>query len=285
MRPRAIVFGEALIDEYPDRRMVAGSPLHVAVHLAALDWESYLVARLGSDNDGEWILETLSDHGVANDMVEMDNELPTGTVEIVFSDDGSHDFTIRGPAAWDAIVGPESLPDHDVFVFSGLAARDARSAGALWRLLGLSTARIKAFDVTMRPPDVVSDVIIRGLAESTLLKVNDEEASAVADIVGMASPAEWMTANPSLSWVCVTHGEDGADLYSKDGDHASVPGVSVRVVDTVGAGDTFNAGLIDALARGEDSERALIRAQALAATTLNQRGGLPKRGNQGDRGQ
>ncbi|MEE8331059.1 MAG: PfkB family carbohydrate kinase [Acidimicrobiia bacterium] len=276
MRPRAILFGEALIDEYPDRRMVAGSPLHVAVHLAALDWETYLVSRLGSDNDGEWILETLSEHGVADDMVEMDDELPTGTVEVVFAEDGSHDFTICGPAAWDAIVGPESLPDHDVFVFSGLAARDARSAGALWRLLGLSDARVKVFDVTMRPPDVVSAVIARGLAESTLLKVNDEEASAVADIVGTADPMAWMTANPSLSWVCVTHGEDGADLYSAGGDHASVSGVSVKIVDTVGAGDTFNAGLIDALARGEDSERALVKAQTLAATTVNQRGGLPK---------
>ena len=93
MRPQAIVFGEALIDEYPDRRVVAGSPLHVAVHLAALGWESHLITRLGSDNDGEWILETLADHGVANDMVEMDTELPTGTVEVVFAPDGSHSFT------------------------------------------------------------------------------------------------------------------------------------------------------------------------------------------------
>ncbi len=275
MRRRAIIFGEALIDEYPDRRVVAGSPLHVAAHLAALDWEAYLVTRLGSDNDGEWILETLSQHGVADDFIEMDTELPTGTVEVVFFDDGSHDFTIRSPAAWDAVVGPESLPEHEVFVFSGLAARHPRAAAALWRLLGRSGAPIKAFDVTMRPPDVVPEVIVRGIAEATLLKVNDEEATAVADLLGMADPTAWLGAHPDLRWVCVTHGGEGADLYAADGDHASVPGVEVSIVDTVGAGDTFNAGLIDALARGETNEGALVRAQALAAGTLSRRGGLP----------
>jgi fructokinase len=275
MPRRAVVFGEALIDEYPDRRVVAGSPLHVAAHLAALDWEAYLVTRLGRDSDGEWILETLSDHGVADDFVEMDGELPTGTVEVVFADDGTHDFTIRGPAAWDAVDGPEELPDHEVFVFSGLAARSERSARALWRLLGGSTAAVKAFDVTMRPPHVPPEVVVRGLGEATLLKVNDEEAAAVAGMVGTADPIRWMAANSGLRWVCVTHGAAGADLYAADGDHATVGGVEVPVVDTVGAGDTFNAGLIDALARGEPSEVALARAQALAAMTLRQRGGLP----------
>jgi len=272
---RAIVFGEALIDEYPDRRVVAGSPLHVAVHLAALDWETYLVTRLGADTDGEWILETLSNHGVSNDFVETDDELPTGTVEVVFAPDGSHDFTIEGPAAWDAVVGPASLPPHDVFVFTGLAARDARSAAAMWRLLEASDARLKAFDVTMRPPDVVAEVIAKGVAEVELLKVNDEEAVAVGQILGESDPLRWMASHPGLRWVCVTHGADGADLYAVDGEHASVSGAAAPVVDTVGAGDTFNAGLIDALAKGDPGDVALGKAQALAAKTLGRRGGLP----------
>ena len=275
MRPCAIVFGEALIDEYPDRRVVAGSPLHVAAHLAALDWESYLITRLGSDNDGEWILETLANQGVANDFVEMDAELPTGTVEVVFFEDGSHDFTIRGPAAWDAVAGPQELPEHGVFVYSGLAARDPRSAEALWRLLEDSDAFIKAFDVTMRPPDVIAEVVTKGIASSTLLKVNDEEAAVVGDMLGTSDPTAWLETHPQLRWVVVTHGGDGAELYARDGDHASVAGVNVPIVDTVGAGDTFNAGLIDALGRGESNESALERAQALAAKTLGQRGGLP----------
>ena len=49
---RALLFGEALIDEFPDRREVAGAPLHIAAHLAVRGWEARVVARVGDDADG-----------------------------------------------------------------------------------------------------------------------------------------------------------------------------------------------------------------------------------------
>jgi len=55
----------------------------------------------------------------------------------------------------------------------------------------------------------------------------------------------------------------------------SIEGPQVEVVDTVGAGDAFIAGLVDALARGRDEASALEAAGAAAASTLATSGGLP----------
>ena len=81
----AITYGEALIDEYPDRRVVAGAPLHVAAHLADLGWHATLISRVGDDTDGRWIVDTAAKHGVDTSLIEIDPVLPTGRVTIELS--------------------------------------------------------------------------------------------------------------------------------------------------------------------------------------------------------
>lgn len=272
---RALTFGEALIDEFPDRRVVAGAPLHVAAHLVALGWEAFLVTRVGRDNDGEWLFETLAEHGIAADLVETDDELPTGraTVEM---EGTSHSFSLARPVAWDAIKGPAEAADHDALLFGTLPTREPGSRAALARLLEQSAAPLRVFDVNLRPGHIEPKGIELGLAAATVLKVNDEEFPAVADIAGIEpSTASYFEAAPHLLWLCVTRGPDGAELFHRDLGSWAVAGVSAQVVDTVGAGDAFIAGLIDGLARGREPSAVLDAAQEVAAATLGRRGGLP----------
>jgi fructokinase len=109
-----------------------------------------------------------------------------------------------------------------------------------------------------------------------VLKANDEELEAAAEILGFpAAPASYFDAAPALQWLCVTRGEQGAELYGTSGEYWRIGGASLDVVDTVGAGDAFTAGLIDALARGSGGPEALKAAYAVGASVLAQRGGLP----------
>lgn len=272
---RALTFGEALIDEYPDRRVVAGAPLHVAVHLAELGWEAFLVSRVGRDNDAEWIFETIAQHGVPNDLVEVDDDLPTGTARVDLSDAG-HGFVIERPVAWDAIEGPAEIPQHDAFYFGSMAGRDPRSRATLERLSALSMAPLKLFDVNLRPPDVDAEVLAHGLAEATAMKVNDQEFHEVAGALGWEASSEaYFEVGGRLQWLCVTRGPHGAVLYDRAGDVWEVGPATVEVVDTVGAGDAFTAALLHGLASGAEPGDILVDAQARASATLRQRGGLP----------
>ncbi|MDQ3889146.1 MAG: PfkB family carbohydrate kinase [Actinomycetota bacterium] len=275
--PRAVVFGEALIDVYPEARVAAGAPLHVAVHLAARGWTVSFVTRVGDDPEGARIRDLLEDEGVDSSLVETDRELATGEVTIELRRE-AHSFTIHGPAAWDAIEGPDRLPAHDAFYFGTLAARAETSRDTLARLLAQSDAPLRALDVNLRHPHVDASVLALALGAATLLKTNEEELREVARALDLAAePAALFDAAPALAWVCVTSGERGADLHARSGEKWSLEGAPVEVVDTVGAGDAFVAALVDALVRGREAEDALQLARAAAASVLGRRGGLPPR--------
>lgn len=274
-RQRAVIFGEALIDVFPDREVVAGAPLHVAVHLAARGWITWLVTRVGDDVAGARIRDVLERYGVDASLVEVDAAIPTGRATVRMSDE-RHSFVIHRPAAWDAIAGPERLQPHDAFCYGTLAGRDERSRRTLERFLSITSAPLRVFDVNLRPPDIDRDVLETGLRAATVLKTNRGELAAAAGILGFpTAPASYFDAAPTLQWLCVTHGEQGAELYSRSGEKFALRGASVDVVDTVGAGDAFTAGFVDALARGSRGHEALEAAHEAAASILAKRGGLP----------
>jgi fructokinase len=273
MKGRAIAFGEALIDEFPDRRVVAGAPLHVAARLASFGWHSYLLTRIGQDTDGLEIAETLRVHGVDTSLVEIDDELPTGVTSIEF-EGTKHAFTIGSPAAWDAIEGPDPVPSHDVLYFGTLALRDSRSLSAWQRIVAASTA-MKVVDINLRAPYYDGEVVGEVTAAADLLKANDTELGEITDFLGMPSePRALFDMGPT--WVCVTHGAEGAELLHRDGGHWSEDGIEADIVDTVGAGDAFTAAMVDALVAGVDGGSALNRANRYAASTVERRGGLPE---------
>jgi fructokinase len=231
------------------------------------------VARVGDDADGRAIRDRLQRHAVGTSLLEVDPVLPTGTVAVTLHPGGGHSFTIRRPAAWDAVEGPAAVPAHDVLYFGTLALRDPRSQRALARLLEAGAVRL--VDANLRPPDYDAGRVRFAVTHADIFKASQEELPVVAGLLEVpATPRALFGFGPE--WVAITRGAGGAELHHRDGRSWDAPGEVVEVIDSVGAGDAFLAGLIDALVPGGDGEAALRRAQQAAMAIVGQRGGFPE---------
>jgi len=272
-QPRALSFGESVVDVYPDCRKVAGSPVHVAAHLAAMGWAATLATRIGQDADAGRIRGVLRRYGISEDAVESDPLLPTGSVTIHF-DREEHSFHIHKPAAWDALELP-AIPAADAVIYGSLIGRSPVARSALERLLAQQFA-MRVFDANLRPPDVHVETIRQGLKAATVVKVSHDELSEVTRAIDMPPEARSLfDYGGNLEWLAVTRGAQGADLWHRSGRSWSYSAGRTKVTDTVGAGDAFTAGLVHGLWHGVAGDEALALAAAAAESILGQRGGLP----------
>jgi fructokinase len=270
---RALVFGEALIDSFPDKRVVAGAPLNLATYLAARGWTVALISRLGRDADGRRIFDELTRRAVDTSLLEWDDALPTGEVTVELAGE-THSFAIHEPAAWDAIRGPEHPPGADVLTFGTLAQRHARSRAALDRLLAGASGMLKVFDPNLRFPHVDREAVAGGLEAADVIKLNREEMGIVARLVGFQpTPRAYFEAATRLRWLCITD-QSGAELHARTGGVWTAAAPPIEVVDTVGAGDAFAAGLIDGLCTNLPPQDVVDGGVAAAAEAVSVRGGL-----------
>jgi fructokinase len=275
-----LCFGEALWDEKPSGRTPGGAPMNVALRLARLGATVRFVSRVGCDEAGDALLDCIASAGLAIEDVQRDALHATGRVLVDLSHPTEARYTIVGPAAWD-FIGEEGTAcaatgECPVVVFGSLAARHARSRATLNRLL--DSARIKVFDVNLRPPFIERDVIEPLLARADWAKLNEDELHVIADWHGWHGELEPLSrrvaAHYRIDVLCVTLGAHGAAMLRADRFHRQ-PGFSVPVVDTIGCGDSFLASWLLDMLGDVEPDRALRRACALGALVAGEAGANP----------
>jgi fructokinase len=258
-----VVCGETLIDLVPAsgagslwRALPGGSPANTAVALSRLSTPTAMLARISSDAFGALLRRHLSDNHVDLRYV-IDATEPT-TLAIVDVDEAGaarYTFHLDGTADWQwkSAELPASLPDEIVAIHAGSMALLRPPGGAtLEALLARERPRrVVSVDPNVRAvmcPDhgEYARVVERWLGVAHIVKASADDISWLYPQRSLeAVLAEWAAAGPEL--VVATLGGDGAVAQTADGEVVAVPGESVNVVDTIGAGDTFSAGLLHAL--------------------------------------
>jgi len=281
------VIGEALVDlvvspDWGSHAAPGGAPANVAVALARLGRDVSLRARLSGDGFGSMLREHLTRNGISPRDFVAASEQSTLAIATL-SDDGqaSYSFYRNGTAdwAWRATdLGP--LPDDVEALYLGsLAAALAPGAAYIESFTQLVRSAGKVviiYDPNLRPTATPDRDAERLRVERQLRQVNVAKASAedlawlypdqpVRDVA-----RRWQRIGPDL--VVVTLGGDGAFGMTRDGSELTVPPMPAEVVDTIGAGDAFSAGLIDAMAGegllGRDGLRGLAELDAARLARL-----------------
>lgn len=272
-----------LWDIFPKGKIAGGAPMNVALHLQHLGLDISMISRLGSDKLGKKLLKFIKNYHLNQDLIQLDTDLPTGTVLVNDSDPENIRYEIVRPAAWDNIQWSEEtalqVKRADAFVFGSLAAREQSSREALFKYLSLDT--LKILDINLRQPYYSPELLELLLLKCDILKINEDELTILANYYNLpdklALALGKLTELFDIQMVCVTLGANGALLFA-DEEIISHPGYPIRVVDTVGSGDAFLAGFICKYLEKQSPEHILDYACALGALVATLAGGTPKYG-------
>ena len=289
MRPAKTVvgIGELLWDCFVDTRRIGGAPANVAFHAAALGNVGLVCSRVGYDALGNELVATLEARGLDCAHVQRDRTRPTGTVLVDTAQPERPAYTIHADVAWDHLEFNASLErlagQADAVCFGTLAQRSAASRDAIRALLRAAHGARRVYDVNLRQEAAPLDTIEASLRLAHVVKVNEEEASALSRVLRLpaerAAFARALCERFEVELVCVTRGPRGCEVYW--GSSAlECPGRAVEVVDTVGAGDAFTAGLVSGLLWGWPPARAAALANELGALVAGAAGALPDLGRQ-----
>lgn len=284
MAHRIVAIGEVLWDLLPEGKQLGGAPANFTYHCRSLGADARLVTRIGDDDLGHEVLERFRLLGLPGETVQIDEDLPTGTVDVALSADGQPRFTIREHVAWDRITADTrslaTAAEADAVCFGSLAQRSEPSRTAVRALVAAARpGALRLFDVNLRPPFIDRDVIADSLALANALKLNDQELTELAGMFGLSSDVQrslvQLADRFGLSLIALTRGAHGSLLLA-DGAWSDHPGQAVAVRDTIGAGDAFSAALVVGSLTGRPLGEINGHANDVASFVCSQAGGTPR---------
>lgn len=297
---RALVIGEALIDvvraadgtvtEHP-----GGSPANVALGLGRLGRQADLLTWFGDDSRGALIRAHLEASQVTitpgSDTADQ-TSVATATIDASGVATYEFDLSWHIPPKW---ASPPAVPlvVHTGSIAAVLApgGRDVARIVAAHRESATITYDPNLRPSLMPPPHQTLPIVTELVALADVVKVSDEDLGWLEpDSHPLDVARRWSTSGPAV--VVVTKGGEGATAITADGE-VDIAAPEVQVADTVGAGDSFMAGLIDglwsagllgadkrpALRRIDDAtlRTVLTRCAQIAAITVSRPGADPPR--------
>jgi fructokinase len=213
-------------------------------------------------------------------MIAVDSAHPTGTVTVTVDSSGKPSYTIHEGVAWDFLrPTPDALAQAataDCVCFGTLAQRTPTTRAAIHALLAAARPdALRVLDINFRQRYYDQDIVESSLRAATVLKINDDEMPALAEL--LATPQQALFDRyPRLGLIALTRGARGSLLLARDGErdehaaHAAAP-----LADTIGAGDAFTAALAVGLLAGRPLAQVNDAANRLAAYVCTQPGATP----------
>ena len=284
--------GEVLIDILPSGPVVGGGPANTAKALARLGLQVDFIDGISTDAYGVTARKELERDGVGLTLT-LNSDKPTCTATVTLDSAGSasYEFLIAGTATFDFndswLPDPEGLKPSVLHI--GTLATIVEPASTTlhnWAIKCAEFAPI-VFDPNVRS-SVVGDrekyrsAVEKWVGISSVIKLSDDDISWLYPDESMEEVAKrWISGGASL--VVVTRGAHGIIGYTEHG-YEEVDGAKVTVVDTVGAGDTVGAVLVEGIMKhsviglqGQVLNAVLHRAAIAAGITVSRAGAQPPR--------
>ena len=275
--------GEVLWDYFEDKDdyVLGGAPFNFAYHVNQFGLNSLVISAIGNDKLGQKLEADVKKKNVPY-MLERLN-LPTGVVNIK-EVDGKPRYDILTERAWDYIPNTEQLKEiaanTKAACFGSLAQRSETSRNSILAFLdAMPSDALRIFDINLRQKWYTEEVIKTSLQKANVLKINDDELLIIQRMFGYIDITQENTCrlimrDYQLDMLILTCGDKGSYIFTKD-EMSYLSTNDIKVVDTVGAGDSFTASFIASILQGKTILEAHRIAVNVSAFVCSQEGATP----------
>ena len=292
-KPIVVGLGEILWDVFDGQKKLGGAPANFAYHASQQGADGIAVSAIGKDVLGAEIVSALAGKNFRAEFLR--TAQPTGTVQISLDAHGVASYDFAPDCAWDNLQMTPQLAElareTAAVCFGSLAQRGERSRAAIHDFLKKVPANaLKIFDVNLRQNFFSEQTIRDSLALANALKINEDELGVLEKFFceNALAQSDFATRRerffekifetfPSVNLQILTCGGAGSYVATRAGDFSFVAADSeTKIVDTVGAGDSFTATFAMSLLRGESIFAAHRHATDVANFVCTQHGAMPE---------
>ena len=277
--------GEILWDMFPSGKVLGGAPSNFAYQLNSLGLKCIPVSSVGSDGLGEEIISSLTNKSLSTEYIQVNQKYNTGVVEVTVDNEGKPSYIIKENVAWDNIEFDLKLQNLikscSAVCFGSLAQRSEVSRNTIMKFLSeLPESSLKVFDINLRQRFYSKSIVVESLQLASMLKLNDDELIIIGDLLGLKGSDDFLIAqlmeNYNLSLITLTKGGKGSLIVTPESENFREP-IRINIIDTVGAGDAFTAGMVYGLLNNLDLEHVHSIANGLASFVCSKRRCDPRR--------
>ncbi|KRF42166.1 carbohydrate kinase family protein [Paenibacillus sp. Soil787] len=300
-----VALGEVLIDFTPAgkseldyalfERNPGGAPANVLAALAKWGKQTALISKVGLDQHGQYLIETLQQCGIDTRGVVTSTDTNTTLAFVHLDSRGDRSFSFyRNPGA-DTMLGEnevllELIEQSKLFHFGSLSLTNEPAASATKKALLFAKDKgcIISFDPNLRIAlwtdlGYARKQIEYGLARADIVKLSEEELLFLTGVNDLEEGSRMICDSFGPSLILITLAEKGA-FYRFGYTTGIVAGFEVNAIDSTGAGDAFFGGFLNTWIEmkmtfdvlGENELRSMIRfANAAGALATTRRGAIP----------
>lgn len=279
-----IGIGEVLYDVLPEGAKLGGAPANFAYHVSQFGYNAMAISAVGNDVLGEKALRTFDENGLKYIIPIV--KYPTGTVNVSLNEAGVPTYTFTPDVAWDHIPFTAEMEavakEAGAVCYGSLAQRSKDSRETINKFLNSTPEDcLKIFDVNLRGDFYNKEILMEGMKNANILKINDEELVVIGrmfDFPGldMEEKSRIIMHRYHLNMVVLTCGTNGSYVFAPNGLTSFKQTPKVEVADTVGAGDSFTAAFTAALLKGNTIDEAHELAVKVSAYVCTKNGAMPK---------
>jgi len=228
-----------------------GAPCNVLAMLQKLGKKTSFIGKVGRDQFGKQLRETIEEAGILSEYLLEDAEIPTTLAFVHTLPDGDRDFSFYRKPGADMMLRADEITekmvnDTKIFHFGTLSMTHESVRAATIKALeeAKKAGAIISLDPNLREPlwdslELAKEQMLKAISYCNVLKISDNEIQFLTDEEDYDAGIAKLRAQFDIPLICLTLGKDGSRAYYKDLRVEAAGFLQENVVDTTGAGDTF----------------------------------------------